>query len=443
MNGYKLRIASLLLGCMLAASAQSQTRELGGSGELLDGVAALVDMGIVLKSELQARIEVVADNFAASQAELPPEQRGQLPPLSLLEEQVLDQLILEEAQLQRAAAIGIEVGDDTLNQVLGQIASSVGTTLEGFPDWLAGEGIDYVQFREDQRRDILITELERREVVDNIMINPRELERCLLNSTMAESEAFEYNISHILISFDPDAPPSEVAVAEERVREIARQLDEGADFAQLAAAYSESQTALEGGQLGWRQGAELPTIFAADVRSLDVGEHSTPIRGGGGFHIVRLNDMRGREPELVEQIRARHILIPPTEVMDSDATRQRLSGIRDQILAGEDFATIASAVSEDAVSGADGGDLGWTTPDSFVPEFSEVLAGLEIGELSEPFETRYGWHIAEIVDKRSYDMTDDLREQSCRNQIGEGKAVEEVDLWRQRLRNQAYVVKKI
>jgi peptidyl-prolyl cis-trans isomerase SurA len=279
--------------------------------------------------------------------------------------------------------------------------------------------------------------------MERIVINPRELEQCLALGAISETEEFEYNVSHIRVDFPPDAGQAEQEQAEQRARDIVRQLDEGADFAELATAYSESATALDGGQLGWRKGSELPTIFVADVTRLAVGEHSTPIRGTGGYHLVRLNDMRGSEPQLVDQIRPRHILIAPTAVLDDDATRQRLQGIRDQIIAGDDFGTVASAISEDTASAVDGGDLGWTTYDAFVPEFSSVIEGLEIGEVSEPFRTEYGWHIAELTDKRSYDMSDDLRDVACRNQIGRGKLVEESELWRQRMQAQAYIVRKL
>ncbi|HEY5665242.1 MAG TPA: peptidylprolyl isomerase [Gammaproteobacteria bacterium] len=440
-----ISIVSLCIAMTVTEIGMAQTRELGSSGELLDGVAALVDSGVVLKSELQSRVGIVRENFTQQQAQLPPEQRGQLPPLSVLEQQVLDQLILEEIQIQRASRIGVEIGDDQLNSILAEIAQSAGQTLEQFPTWLEAQGFSYPQFREDQRRDTMIRQLERVEVVDQIRINPRELEQCLEMSQMSENSEFDYNTSHILIGFDPDGPQDQIVAAEERIRDIARQLDEGADFAQLAVAYSESQTALEGGNLGWRKGSELPTIFAADVTEMEPGAHSAPIRGGGGFHIVRLNELRGVELELVDQIRPRHILLTPTEVLDDDATRQRLQGVRDQILAGDDFATVASALSEDVASAVDGGDLGWLILDraGFVPEFSEVLKSLEVGELSQPFRTDFGWHIAEITDQRVYDMTDDLRDANCRNQIGRGKAVEESELWRRRLQAEAYIVKKI
>jgi peptidyl-prolyl cis-trans isomerase SurA len=441
------RISAICLGMCLAIGmtqiARAQTRELATSGELLDGIAALVDGGVVLKSEVNTRLQNVATNFLMQQMQLPPEQRGQLPPVSVLEDSVLDQLILEEIQVQRAEAIGIRVGDDMLNQIVADYATSIGVPLEQLPAVLEEEGQDYQTFREDWRRETMIRQLQRVQVAENISINPRELEQCLARTEASERDNFEYNISHILVGFSPSATADEIDAAEKKARDIVRQLDEGADFAQLAVANSDSLTALEGGALGWRKGGELPTIFADDVRKLDIGEHTTPIRSNGGFHIVRLNDMRGLEPKLVDQIKPRHILLTPNEILDDDATRQRLQGIREQILAGDDFGAVAQAVSEDSETAVRGGDLGWTTLGDYVPEFASVLDNLEIGEISEPFHTQFGWHIAEVTGRRTYDITDDLRQTDCRNQIGNRKLEEEVDIWRRQLREAAYVVKRL
>lgn len=436
-------IAGFALGFACAQHAAAQTRELGSSGELLDGIAALVDTGVVLKSELQRRIQTVASNFVQQQMQLPPEQRGQLPPLSILEDQVLDQLIVEEIQVQRADAIGIVIGDDVLNQVLGEYATTLGVTLGELPALVESEGESYQAFREEWRRDLKIRQLERVQVMERISINQRALEQCLEQVAAAAVDNFEYNVSHILLGFSADATPEEIAAVEDVARDIVRQLDDGGDFAQLAIEYSDSVTALEGGGLGWRRGGELPPVFAADVLELEPGEHSIPIRGNGSFHIVQLNDRRGGEPQLVDQFRPRHILLSPTEVLDSDATRQKMEGVRDQILGGDDFAAIAAAVSEDARSAVDGGDLGWSTLDDFVPEFATELGQLEIGEVSEPFVTRYGWHIAEVTDRRSHDVTQELQEQQCRSQIGNRRLEEEREVWRRRLRDEAYVDKRL
>ena len=424
---------------LVCADVQAQTRELGSSGELLDGVAALVDEGVVLKSELAMRMAAVVDSLRQQQEQLPAEQRRPLPPLSVIESQVLEQLILEEIQVQRAARIGIEIGDDVLNQALSAVAEQLGLTLEQLPAALAEENIDYAMYREDSRKDLTLRQLEQRDVLARIAITPRELEQCLQRTDQSRTSEFLYNISHILVSVSSAASSEELAAAQREVNEILERVEDGEDFGQLAVTFSDSQTALEGGELGWRRGSELPTLFANSVTRMQPGEVSEPIQSGSGLNLVRLNDMRGDQRVMVDQVRARHILVTPNEVLDDAAAMQRLRGIRDQILDGDDFATIAQAVSEDAVSAADGGDLGWSEPDAYVPEFTEMLTSLPIGELSEPFQTRFGWHILEVLEHRSYDQTNDVKEQQCATEIRAAKAEEEKAMWLRRLRDQSFI----
>lgn len=444
MNTKAIRYA--LLGGLLSLTgieAVAQTRELGSTGELLDGIAALVDEGVVLKSEVEERIGYVVENFRAQQAQLPAAQRGSLPPLSALERQVLDQLILEEIQVQRADRLGIVIGDDMLNQVLSEISAGIGTTLDRLPAMLAADGIDYETFRQQQRRDLLINQLERVDVIGRISITQRELDLCLERLEETQTDEFDYNVSHILIGFPLNAAPGEIDVAERRINELLDEIEAGGDFAQLALAYSESQTALQGGALGWRKGSELPTMFTDVVLAMGPGEVSEPIRTSSGFHLVRLNDVRGSEQVVVEQVRARHILIAPNEIMDDDATMQRLIGIRNQILEGDDFAAVASAVSEDTASAAEGGDLGWAEPDAYVDAFTAKLNTLEIGVLSAPFRTEFGWHIVEVLERRAYDMTEDLKAERCQREIGNSKVQEARDLWTRRIRDEAFVEYKL
>ena len=405
---------------LFCCAAQAQDRDLGSTGQLLESIAAVVEEGIVLQSELDARIALVIDNFRQQQQQLPAEQRTQLPPLSVLERQVLDQLVLKEIQLQRAERLGIVVSDDILNQALGNVAANLGLTLEQLPAALAAENIDYAMYREDSREDLILSQLEQRDVLSRINVTPRELEQCLARTEANQTNEFDYNVSHILIGLSASATSGEVREAERRIEEIRERLEAGEDFAQLALTYSEAQTALEGGSLGWRKGSELPTLFADVVTRMQPGEYSEPIQSGSGFHLVRLNEMRGAERVMVDQVRARHILIAPTEILDDDATRQKLLGIREQIVNGDDFGAVALAVSEDTLSSADGGDLGWVAPDDFVPEFAEKLETLPVGELSEVFKTRFGWHIVEVTDRRSHDSTDELKEigrASCRERV--------------------------
>ncbi len=426
-----------------ATQAWAQTRELGGTGSLLDGVAAIVDDGVVLKSELTLRVAVVLNNMRVSQLDAPPEQRRPLPPVSVLEEQVLEQLILRQIQLQRAEGFGIVVNDEMLNQALTTLSQDIGLTLETLPPALASEGIDYAMYRQDTREQMILDQLQQREVYSTIVISPREMNLCLGRSTTSLAEDVDYDISHILIGLPSDATQDEVDEANARIADLFAKLDSGEEFSQLAVTFSDGQNALEGGALGWRKGYQLPTLFADVVIGMEPEEVSDPIQSGSGFHIVQLNETRGAQTVIVDQLRVRHILLRPNEIMDNDAVQQRLAGIREQILDGDEFGPIAQSVSEDPTSAADNGDLGWVEAGIFVPEFEEMLNSLEINKLSEPFQTRFGWHLAEVTDSRSYDTTEEVKEQRCADQIRASKVEEERELWLRRLRDEAFVENRI
>jgi peptidyl-prolyl cis-trans isomerase SurA len=434
-----------LLAAVLApiTDALAQERGLGAGGELLEGVAAIVEDGIVLKSELSDRLTIVVDNLRAQQEQAPAEQRRPLPPMAIIEKQVLDQLVLREIQLQRANRVGITVSDDLLNQALSRVAENLGYTLEELPTVLASQDIDYAEYREDSRKDLMIEQLQQRDVINRISITPRELELCLAERDATATNTFDYNISHILISVPSNATPEQLETARQKIEEIYSRLEAGEDFGRLAVATSQAQTALEGGSLGWRKGSQLPSLFADTVVKMEPGEYSRPIQSGAGFQIVKLNEMRGAERTMVDQLHVRHILLKPNEILDSAAIQQKLRGIRAQIVGGDDFATIARAVSEDTVSSAEGGDLGWVSPGDFVPEFEQQLARLPLKELSEPIQSRYGWHLAEVLERRSHDTTDEVKRDQCARQIRATKAEEERELWLRRLRDQAFVDLKI
>jgi peptidyl-prolyl cis-trans isomerase SurA len=290
---------------------------------------------------------------------------------------------------------------------------------------------------------MILDQLQQRDVYGAITVSPREMDMCLSRSSSSLAEDVDYNISHILVGLSSTATQEEVDAANADVEEIYSRLESGEDFSQLAITFSDGQNALEGGDLGWRKGYQLPTLFADIVIAMNPGDVSDPIQSGSGFHIVQLDDTRGAQVVMVDQVRARHILLLPNEVQDDDAVRQRLQGIRDRILEGDEFGPIANSVSEDPTSAADGGDLGWSEIDIFVPEFSEVLSNLEVGELSEPFRTPYGWHLAEVMETRSYDTTEELKQQRCADQIRASKVEEERELWLRRLRDQAFIDRRI
>lgn len=428
-----------LCGALFAQGVGAQERGLGAGGQLLDGVAAVVNDGVVLKSELSERLEFVVANMRKQQEEQPADKRRALPPVAVIEQQVLEQLVLREIQLQRAKRVGINVSDDMLNEALTRVATNLGYTLEELPTVLAAQNVDYVAYREDSRQDMIIEQLQQRDVVNRIAITPRELDQCMVSATASASNDFDYNISHILISVPANATAQDIEKAKQRVEEIHSRLDSGEDFARLAVATSHAQTALEGGSLGWRKGAQLPTLFKDVVMSMKPGEYSQPIQAGSGFQIVRLNDMRGAERTMVDQLHVRHILLRPNEILDDAAVRQKLLGVRAQIIGGAEFATVARAVSEDPQSATDGGDLGWISPGDTAPDFEQALAKLPLKELSQPIRSRYGWHLIEVLDQRSHDITDEKKKEDCARQIRASKSEEERELWLRRLRDQTYV----
>jgi peptidyl-prolyl cis-trans isomerase SurA len=431
--------AALLVSWLPSADAQDRG-ELGAGGELLEGVAAVVDEGLVLKSELAESLDLLIKNLNRQQEQLPPEERRPLPPVSIIEQQVLDRLILREIQLQRADRVGITVSDDLLNEALSRVARNLGYTLEELPAVLASQNLDYASYREDSRKDLLVEQLEQRDVISRISITPRELEQCLVNTESEASDSFDYNISHILISVTSGATQQDIEAARARIDEIHDRLEAGEDFARLAVATSHAQTALDGGNLGWRKGAQLPTVFADVVPRMKPGEFSEPIQSTGGFQIVRMNDMRGADPRtMVDQAHVRHILLRPNEILDEDAVQQKARGVRDRIVGGDDFATVAEAVSEDTASAAEGGDLGWLSPGDTVPEFEDVVANLPLNEVSPPIKSRFGWHLIEVLERRSHDTTDEVKREQCARQIRASKAEEERELWARRLRDQAFV----
>jgi len=420
---------SLLL---LSGLAQAQTQELSARGQQLDRVAAIVNEGVVLRSQVDQQYGAIVDRIRG--------QGGQMPPENVLRQQVLERLVLQEIQAQRAERLGIVVADDMLNTALRDIAQRNGIPFDQMPDVLASQGLDYAAYREDMRKEMSIQLLRQRDVLARIYVSPRELEQALERQAERADENVEYDVSHILLSLPESATAHQMAQVEARAEEIYQRTVAGEDFGQLAITYSQAQSALDRGKLGWRRGTQLPQFIADQVAAMEPGQVSRPMRTPTGYHLVRLDGLRGGDgPMMVEQVHARHILIRPTEVQDDATTRQRLEELRERILAGEDFAALASITSEDPGSATQGGDLGWTAPGTFVPEFEEKLGTLQEDEISEPFRTQYGWHIVQLLGKRFHDQSDEVRRQRVLSALRESKADEETELWLRRLRDESYV----
>jgi peptidyl-prolyl cis-trans isomerase SurA len=426
-------LSGLLCTFLLSGAALAQTRDMSSSGIALDRVIAIVNEGIVLQSQLDTQSALIAERLRG--------QNTQLPPADVIRQQVLERLILQEIQVQRATRLGVQVPDEMLNEALRDVAKRNNIDFEQMPAALEQQGIDYASYREEMRREIMLTLLRQRDVYPRIYVSPRELEQALERDASQAGVNTEFDVSHILLSLPESATTEEMAKVEDLARDIHRRAVTGEDFGQLALAYSKAQSALERGKLGWRRLNQLPQFIGDLVVNMKAGDVSDPVRTPTGFHIVRLDGTRGGEsgPVMIEQIHARHILMRPNEVQDDATTRQRLGAVRDRILAGEDFAALASVTSEDPGSASRGGDLGWTSPGTFDPQFEEVLSGLQPDEISEPFRTQFGWHIVQLLGRRTYDQSDELRRQRVLTALRESKVDEETELWLRRLRDEAYV----
>lgn len=402
----------------------------GAAVQELDRVVAVVNDDVVTLSELQDRLFQVRRQLQQQGTPAPPED--------VLKRQVLERLVLERIQLERAHQRGLQVEDETLNQVIRNIARENGLSLDQLRQVLQRDGLPFSEFRENIRNDILVRRLRTREVDNRVSVSEQEVDRFLENRGGAMQNK-EYRLSHILIAVPEAADPAEVQKAREEAEGILGKLRDGANFAELAVAHSDGQQALEGGDLGWRQYGRLPTLFSDVVANMAEGEVTDPIRSPSGFHILRLEQIRGEQRHLVRQTHARHILLQPDAVTDDTEIRQRLERLRRRIQSGEGFSQLARAHSDDQVSAADGGDLGWVGPGEMVPRFEEAMNALEPGEVSEPFRSRFGWHIVQVLERRQYDDTEDFRRNQARRALRQRKIEEEVQQWVRQLLDQAYV----
>jgi len=401
------------------------------TGQLLDRAVAIVNDGIVTESDLQEQMAMYEGRLK--------EQNTPLPPSDVMRKQVLDRLIMQEVQLQRAERIGLKITDDQVNEQLADIAKRNNIPLARLPAELAKQGVEYAAFRDNMRKEMIMQRLRQKDVLGKINITPRELEQFLERQKKMPSETDEYNVSHILLAIPPEATQAQVKEVEQLAEQIyTRSQDE--DFGRLAVAYSNSQTALEGGTLGWRKGPELPTVLAEIVVGLKPGQVSRPMVTPTGYHLVKLNEVRSTDGSHIEdQVHARHILMKPDELQDDATVRQRLADVRQRVLKGEEFAAFASSMSADSSSAVNGGDLGWSGPGSFVPEFEATLARLKDNEISEPFHTEFGWHIVQVLGRRQFDTTEESQRGRALRQLRESKVDEETELWLRRLRDEAFV----
>ncbi|HEY9198489.1 MAG TPA: peptidylprolyl isomerase, partial [Gammaproteobacteria bacterium] len=412
----------LLLLAALTAPAGSES---------LNRIVAVVNDDVVLESELEAKLGIVREQLRSQNTELPPDE--------VLRKQVLERVIVDKLQTQLAVANNIQIDDETLNSNLRNIAEQNGMDLEQFRATLEGEGHSFAAFREEIRNQIVIARLHQQMVGNRINVSEQEIDNQLANAKASGGDEKEYHLSHILIPLPEGAGPDDIQAAQAKAEQLVAKLRGGADFAATAVSESAGQTALQGGDLGWRSAAQLPTLLAEAVRGLAPGEITDPLRAAGGFHIVRLNELRGDGRHVVTQTHARHILLSADELLPEADLQNRLEQLRERILGGEDFAALARSHSKDKVSASKGGDLGWVNPGDLVPQFEEAMNRLKINEVSAPVESRFGWHIIQVLDRREHDSTDEFKRNKVREQIRKRKTDEELALWLRRLRDEAYV----
>jgi len=399
--------------------------------ELLDRVVAVVDSGVIMESQLNSRVEEILQRLKNDNAELPP--------LNLIEEQVLDRLIIEEIQLQIADRAGIKISDSELNQTLARVSAQNNLSLEEFRIKLEGEGTSYRSFRDTIRKELIIQRVQRGKVGAKIDISEQEIEN-FINSEEGKTQlAEQYNVQHILLSVKGGSTEIEIEEIKANANSLIGRLNDGENFEKLAASFSAGQNALDGGYLGWRTEAELPSLFAEVVTELKVGEIASPLRSGAGFHILKLIDKRGNTVKFMDQTLARHILVQPSEIRTENQAEELINNIYERLISGEDFKQLARQYSEDPGTKMDGGELGWSNPGDYDFAFEQMLNATKIGELSKPVKSSFGWHVIEVMDRRNEDVSQEEQKDRAFRIIFDRKFEQELQSTLIELRAEAYV----
>jgi peptidyl-prolyl cis-trans isomerase SurA len=399
--------------------------------ELIDRVVAVVDSGVIMESQLNSRVEEILIRLKSDTTELPP--------INLLEEQVLDRLIIEEIQLQLADRAGIKISDSELNQTLSRVSSQNNLSLEDFRLKLEAEGTSYKSFRDTIKKELIIQRVQRGRVGGKVDISEQEIEN-FINSEEGKSQlAEQYNVQHILLSVKSGLTEQQIEEIKDEANNLITRLEGDESFEKLATSYSSGQEALEGGFLGWRTSAELPSLFANVVTELKVGEVAQPLRSGAGFHILKLTDKRGNTVKFLDQTLARHILVQPSEIRTENQAEELINDIYERLTNGEDFKQLARQFSEDPGSKMDGGELGWSNPGDYDPIFEKTLNATEIGKISEPVQSSFGWHIIEAMDRRNEDVSQEEQKNRAYQIIFKRKFEQELQSTLIELRAEAYV----
>jgi len=398
----------------------------------LDSIIAVCNDDVVLESELRERATAVFQRLQS-------EGITDMPSPDALTSQLMERLIVECIQLQIADQRGIVIDDETLTETVNGIAQQNNMSINEFRLALDNGGVTYREFREGIRREMKLSQVQQLIVSRRVTITDKDLDDLIASPFFKEMISDEYRVGHILLAVENDASPEVILAAARAAADIVAELRAGADFAQMALERSASSTALEGGDLGWRRSAELPSLFDEKVLALAPGETADPIQNSLGFHIVQLLEQRGVSRERKEQTLVRHILVTSSAIRPPSQTRALIEELYNRVVEGEEFATLAKEYSEDPGSALAGGDLGWMDDGDVVPEFGHVMANLGIGKVSDPFKTTYGWHILEVMDRRNEDMSEEARRGMAAQVLHSRRFEEELQVWLQEIRDESYV----
>jgi peptidyl-prolyl cis-trans isomerase SurA len=425
--------AALLLACVVAlgaapASAQSQKpRQI----IKLDRIVAVVNNEVITRNSLEERTRLALKQL---------QQRGTAPPpRGVLERQLLERMITDWVQLHFARETGLRVDDVELERALGRIAEENKLSMPQLRAALERDGVPFNRFREDIRNEIILARLREREVNNKIVVTESEIDNFISTQQAQEGKSSEYNLSHILIVVPEQASPEQIQQRQSRAEQALAQLRGGADFRQIAATFSEAPDALQGGAMGWREASRLPALFVDALKGMRTGEISPLLRSANGFHILRLDDQRGSQaPVIVQQTRARHILVKTNELVSENDARNRLANLKERLDNKANFAELARVHSEDT-SASKGGDLGWISPGDTVPEFERAMNALKPGEIGGPVRSPFGWHLIEVLERRNEDMSKERLRLMARQALRERKSDEAYQEWVRQLRDQAFI----
>jgi peptidyl-prolyl cis-trans isomerase SurA len=402
----------------------------------IDHIVAVVENSIILQSELDSKLEMIKGQIKSGSAILPPAFE--------LRQQVLERLVVENLQLQRAAQNGLVISDKMINQSIAQIAKQNSLSVPEFRQELARQNINFHQFQDDIRTQMLIDQLRNREVMRRVKVTDQEIDIYLkVRGGSVLTRNSRYRIAHILLPMAEDASPADKQSAEQKGQEMVELLRNGGDFKEIAILHSKASTAAQGGDLGWRSTQQLPSIFADMVPKMSKGEVHDAIFNSSGCHIIKLMDFKGEALESIKQTHVRHILIKTDEVFGDQPARNKILALINELENGADFAILAKAHSDDKVSALRGGDLDWVSPGVMVPEFETAVNKLDINSVSKPVKTKYGWHLIEVMDRRESHDSQAIERAAARNEISHGKMEEETRLWLRQLRDEAYVELRI